>query len=207
MTSKTENLTGEDIDISFVSTMIPLFMNSLYNTESFSSVNLEEIRDAFRLKQIQSKSWLIENTKDFDKNKSVLVIGSWLGFTSLCLHHAGFKKITETDPDVRLMPVATHLNRFCKNFQHLSEDINNIEISNYEIIINTSCEHIQDNSWFEKIRPGTKLILHSNNLIGYDHVNICEDVEEMIKKYPMKLSYSGCLDLKSYKRFMLIGEK
>lgn len=205
--SNIENLLGNQIDINFVSRIIPIFINGLYDEQSLNSVSLEEIRDAFRLNQIQSKSWLMEKVKNFDKEDSIIVVGSWLGFTSLCLFHLGFKNISETDPDSRLSRISNHINRFNKNFQHYSEDVNNIDLSKYNLVINTSCEHIDNNNWFDKLCPGTKLVLHSNNLPGYDHVNICDNIEEMKQMYPMNLSYSGTLTFKSYKRFMLIGEK
>jgi hypothetical protein len=205
--NKIENITATDIDINFVSSIIPIFMNSLYDDQSLKSVSLEEIRDAFRLKQIQSKSWLLEKIKDFDKELPVLVVGSWLGFTSLCLYNIGFKNISETDPDERLSRIACHANRFNKKFQHYSEDVNNLDLSKYKLIINTSCEHIDNNSWYNKITPGTKVILHSNNLSGYGHVNTCQTLTEMIDQYPMNLHYSGSLDFYNYKRFMLVGEK
>lgn len=203
----TEMLVGKDIDVRFVSSQIPWVMNALYDKESFDSVSLEEIRDAFRLKQIQSKSWMMDKIKILDKTKPVLVIGSWLGFTSLCLRKLGFQNITETDPDARLNKLACHLNRHWPNFIHLNEDVNNIDISKYGIIVNTSCEHIADNTWYDRIVPGTKLVLHSNNLQGYDHVNTCENIHEMLLKYPMDVEYSGCLNLEQYTRFMLIGTK
>jgi hypothetical protein len=201
------DISTKDIDINFVSSMIPVFMNALYDEESLKSVSLEEIRDAFRLKQIQSKSWLIDKVKDIDRDLPLLVIGSWLGFTSLCLHKLGFSSIDEIDADPRLSRISNHVNRFNKKFQHFSHDVNELDLSKYKVIINTSCEHINDNTWYDNIIPGTKIILHSNNLLGYDHVNICQDLGEMIKKYPMKIYYSGSLDFQSYKRFMLVGEK
>jgi hypothetical protein len=202
-----ETVEAKDIDINFVSSAIPTFMNALYDNESLKSVSLEEIRDAFRLKQIQSKSWLLDKVKEFDKDLPLLVVGSWLGFTSLCLHNLGFKNISETDPDFRLSRISNHVNRFNKEFCHYDTDINSLDLSKYKLIINTSCEHISNNTWYKNITLGTKLVLHSNNLLGYDHINTCQDVEEMINKYPMKLYYSGSLDFQNYKRFMLVGEK
>jgi SAM-dependent methyltransferase len=204
---KIEYLNGAQIDYQFVAGCIPKVMNALYNEDVSSVIPLHEIRDAFRVKQMQSKAWLIDTIKnsDLSQDSNILVIGSWLGFTSLCLAELGFKNITETDPDQRLELFAKHLNRFNKNFIHESKDVNDLDMSKFDVIINTSCEHILDNTWFCKIQPNTKVFLHSNNLLGYDHVNTCESVEDMIKKYPMNLDYAGVLNLKSYKRFMLVG--
>jgi len=202
-----ENLLGADIDYSFVTRYIPEVMNAMYNEQAAETLTLIEIRDAFRVKQMQSKGWLMSKIKDIDKSKKVLVIGSWLGFTSLCLYKLGFTHITEIDIDPRLEDFANHLNRFNKNFRHITNDINNIDISKYDLIINTSCEHILDNTWFNNIDKDATVVLHSNNLEGYDHINTCQTVEEMAEKYPMTLKYAGSLDFKDWKRFMLIGVK
>lgn len=202
-----EYLNGKQINYQFVAGLIPTVMNALYNDTASTALSLQEIRDAFRIKQMQSKAWLIDKIKNsnIDQDSNILIIGSWIGFTSLCLTELGFKNITETDPDQRLELFSKHLNRFNKSFVHESKDVNQLDMHKFNVVINTSCEHILDNSWFSRIQPGTKVFLHSNNLPGYDHVNTCESVDEMISKYPMKLEYAGSLNLESYTRFMLVG--
>jgi hypothetical protein len=162
---------NNNIDYTFVASQIPTVMNALYNEKAFESVSLQEIRDAFRVKQMQSKAWLLEQVDRFDRSSKVLVIGSWIGFTSLCLWKMGFTNITECDPDSRLETLACHLNRFNKDFKHFSSDVNSLSMQGYDLIINTSCEHIADNTWYSEIPSTTTVILHSNNLEGYDHVN------------------------------------
>lgn len=191
-----------------ISSLIPDVMNALYNELAFNSTSLGEIRDAFRVKQLQGKAWLLGQVQDHvDPASKILVIGSWIGFTSYCLFNMGYTDITEIDPDARLEPVAQHLNRFNKNFTHITKDVNQIDLSRYDAIINTSCEHILDNQWFERIRHDTLLFLHSIDYPSWDHVNLCKDLSEMVNKYPMELIYSGTLDLGQYRRFMLVGKK
>lgn len=213
-TVQNENLQGDQLNIDFPSNCIPYVINCLYNEKISSSIQFEEIRDAFRLKQIQSKSWLLSYIKKFTidqdidiSHKKILVIGSWIGFTSFCLSKLGFKNIHEVDPDPRLEKFSQFLNRHNKNFVHFTTDVNDIDISNYDYIVNTSCEHIENNTWFTRISNKSIMFLHSNNLIGYDHTNTCSDLLEMELKYPMKLFYKGQLNLGSYSRFMLIGTK
>jgi len=196
-----------EVDYTFVASLIPDVMNALYNEDAAKDITLTEIRDAFRIKQMQSKAWLMNQiqSQNLDKNSRILVIGSWLGFTSWCLFKLGFKNITEIDVDSRLEKFAKHLNRFNKSFVHLSDDVNNIDTSNFDVVINTSCEHIDDNRWFLSIDKKSLVFLHSNNLPGYDHTNNCVDVEDMIKKYPLHLKYSGSLNFNDWQRFMLVG--
>jgi hypothetical protein len=199
----------KDINYTFPASLIPGVMNALYNEKVSGVISLNEIRDAFRIKQMQSKSWLLKEIekKNIKKDSSILVIGSWLGFTSYCLYRMGFNRITECDPDGRLEGFAKHLNRENRSFLHLSKDVNELDLSSYQIIINTSCEHIANNSWFDNIKNTSIIFLHSNNLEGYDHTNICSSLDEMIVKYPMKLDYSEELKFDSYSRYMLIGAK
>ena len=201
---------GKDLNHSRVASFIPEVMNSLYNESSLNSTSLTEIRDAFRLKQIQGKTWLIENLEEFcqDKTKKILVIGSWFGFTSFCLWKLGYNNVTEVDPDFRLENFARHLNRFNKNFNHISADVNSIDLNNYDIIINPSGEHIADNTWFNNIKLGTKVIIHSTDYPAIDHTNLCSNQEELLFKYVLDSTYLiGTLDLQTYKRFMIIGVK
>jgi hypothetical protein len=207
---KTEYINGSDLDHSKISSYIPEVMNALYDAASFNSTNLTEMRDAFRMKQIQGKTWLLLNglaAHCQDKSKSVLVVGSWFGFTSFCLHKLGFSNVTEVDPDSRLEHFAGHLNRFNKQYKHITADINTVDMSSYDIIINPSGEHIVDSKWFNNIKTGATVIVHSTDYPADDHVNICQHQDELLIKYEMTTVYLGTLDLKTYKRFMIIGLK
>lgn len=203
----TENIQGKTVNYEFVTRYIPDVMNAMYNEQAAEPLSLFEIRDAFRVKQMQSKAWLLSQVRDLSKDKRILVIGSWIGFTSWCLYKLGFKYITEVDPDARLEQFAKHLNRHNADYRHITDDVNNLDLSQFDTIINTSCEHILDNSWFDKIPAGARVYLHSNNLEGYDHVNTCTDVGDMSKKYPLNFEFQGTLDFQDWKRFMLIGTK
>lgn len=198
----------EDIDYTFVASQIPRFMQSLYVESILNSTSLKEIRDAFRPHQLQCKSWLIDNIKNIDKDSKILVIGSWLGFTSYCLYRSGFQHIEEVDPESRLEQLACHANRENTKFKHYSDDVNNLDLSKYDMIINTSCEHIGNDSWFNRIDNDCLIVLHSTNMKWHDHVNTVENLQQMKNKYPMNYNYSGELVLTPmYSRFMLIGKK
>lgn len=198
---------GSDIDYAFIASLIPDVMNALYNQQAFNSTGLEEIRDAFRIKQMQGKAWLMHKVSELvkDPNSKILVIGSWIGFTSHCLYKMGFTNITEVDPDSRLETLACWLNRFNKNFTHISDDVNNVDVGEFDVVINTSCEHIADNSWYSRLSKNSLVFLHSIDLPADDHCNLCQDLKEMTEKYSMNVVYSGTLNLQNYNRFMMIG--
>jgi D-arabinose 1-dehydrogenase-like Zn-dependent alcohol dehydrogenase len=197
----------KEIDYTFVASLIPDVMNALYNEDAAKDILLNEIRDAFRIKQMQSKAWLIDQiqSQNISKDSKILIIGSWLGFTSWCLYKMGYQHITEIDLDARLEKFAKHLNRFNKNFTHISDDVNNIDTSKFDIVINTSCEHIDNDKWFKSLNSKSLVFLHSNNLPGYEHTNNSTDLNDMIKKYPLTLKYSGSLNFNDWQRFMLVG--
>jgi predicted nicotinamide N-methyase len=157
---------------------------------------------------MQGKAWLLDNIKNVDRNTRVLVVGSWLGFTSYCLYKEGFKFITETDIDSRLEKMARHVNMSNDTFKHLNNDVNELDLSSYGLIINTSCEHIEDNRWFDNVKSGTTLALQSTNFKCPDHVNTVNNLEEMKRKYPLKYSYADDLVFNPmFTRYMVVGEK
>jgi hypothetical protein len=182
-------------------------MNALFNDAVFESTDLKEMRDAFRVKQMQGKAWLLDAVEKYCyTDDRILVIGSWFGFTSFCLWKMGFSNITEVDPDARLEKFANHLNRFNKNFTHLTADVNDI-LLDYDVVINPSSEHIADHSWFSGIPRGALVIIHSTDYPSEDHPNTCNTLEEAKEKYPLDYKFCQTLDLDYYKRFMVIGEK
>lgn len=197
-----------EINYDYVAANIPHALQSLYIPNILDSITLPEVRDAFRINQMQGKAWLLNEIQKYDRDSSILVIGSWMGFTSYCLYKLGFSDITETDPDTRFGHMSMNMNQGNKKFKHLNQDVNDLDLDRYNIIINTSCEHISDDTWFDRIIPGTKVALHSTNLKWHDHVNTVENLDEMKNKYNLNLSYSGELVFNpTYSRFMLVGTK
>lgn len=201
-------LTCGDVKYDQIASNIPSFMQTLYIETNIKSIELSEVRDAFRINQMQGKSWLLNQLSSVSHETKILVIGSWIGFTSYCLHKIGFKYITETDIDNRFTSISEHLNSENSHFKHLNSDINGLDLSPYGLVINTSCEHIGDNTWFDRISSGCLVALQSTNLKWHDHVNTVESVEEMKLKYNLNLQYSGELKFNDvYSRFMLVGTK
>ena len=79
------------------------------------------------------------------------------------------------------------------------------------LIINTSAEHMSE-EWFHQIRfkqmeSDPIIAVQSNNLFDIpEHINCVHSVDHMKKKFPMReILYEGELQLKGYKRVMLIG--
>ena len=81
-----------------------------------------------------------------------------------------------------------------------------------DLIVNTSAEHMTE-EWFHQIRfkqleNDPIVAVQSNNLFDIpEHINCVHSVDHMKKKFPMReILYEGELQLKGYKRVMLIGK-
>jgi hypothetical protein len=80
-----------------------------------------------------------------------------------------------------------------------------------DLIINTSAEHMTE-EWYNQIRfkqmdSDPIVAIQSNNLFDIpEHINCVHSVDHMKKKFPMReILFEGELQLKGYKRVMLIG--
>ena len=79
-----------------------------------------------------------------------------------------------------------------------------------DTIINTACEHIERfDLWWAKIPPKKLLVLQNNNYFDLpEHINCVSSLKEFKNQATgMDLVYEGVLDMKRYKRFLLIGYK
>lgn len=183
----------------------------LYDEEIAKHLSLIEIRDAFHTNQIQSKKQasLAFDSISSNANK-VLYIGSWLGFLTRALVEK-YPSINfyEVDMDTRCKEVSGRFNYTFKNYLgHESINIDDFEaINEFDTIINLSCEHMTTD-WYHRIKPGTQLIMQSNNLVIDDHINNCKSLDDFKSKYPIsEVKYDTTLELNIFNRFTLAGIK
>lgn len=104
-----------------------------------------------------------------------------------------------------------HANGYEWNVENFRELTSYTEKFLPDLIINTSAEHMTE-EWFHQIRfkqleSNPIVVIQSNNLFDIpDHINCVHSTDHMLKKFPMKkVLYVGELQLKGYKRVMLIG--
>jgi len=182
---------------------------------------------AFSHGQLQSKLWLCEQLEPHLPDKShALIMGSWynvLGFLLLARKQDKFSLITGIDKKEESIEIADKINNgwmisdnkkirnICKDVETLTS--NRFQI--YDLIINTSCEHM-DVSWYNKIESGQLLCLQTCNLVtddpNWNITNPSPTMDEFKSKYPMsqilfegeKVFDYGHLN---YTRYMLIGRK
>ena len=190
---------------------IPKFLDMMYDSEIAKHLTIEEVRDAFHTNQIQSKKQASLAFDSISSNaEKVLYIGSWLGFLTRALVEK-YPSINfyEVDMDTRCKEVSGRFNYTFKNYLgHESINIDDFEaINEFDTIINLSCEHMTTD-WYKRIKPGTQLVIQSNNLVIEDHIKNCESIDDFKSKYPIsKVSYENTLELNVFNRFTLSGVK
>ena len=190
---------------------IPKFLDMMYDSEIAKHLTIEEVRDAFHTNQIQSKKQasLAFDSISSNANK-VLYIGSWLGFLTRALVEK-YPSINfyEVDMDTRCKEVSGRFNYTFKNYLgHETINIDDFEaINEFDTIINLSCEHMTTD-WYKRIKPGTQLVMQSNNLVIDDHINNCKSLDDFKSKYPLsETHYDTTLELNIFNRFTLSGVK
>jgi len=104
-----------------------------------------------------------------------------------------------------------HKNGYEWEVENFKENTKYIEKYLPDLIVNTSAEHMTE-EWFHQIRfkemeSDPIVAIQSNNMFdGEGHINCVYSVDHMKKKFPMKeVLYEGELQLKGYKRVMIIG--
>ena len=104
-----------------------------------------------------------------------------------------------------------HKNGYEWDVENFKENIKYGEKFLPNLIINTSAEHMTED-WFFQIKfkemeSNPIVAIQSNNLFDIpEHINCVHSVDHMKKKFPMKeILFEGELQLKGYKRVMLIG--
>jgi hypothetical protein len=118
-------------------------------------------------------------------------------------------KVKSVNADINNLTL--HKNGYEWDVENFKENTKYSEKFLPDVIINTSAEHMTE-EWFNQIRfkeleSNPIVAIQSNNLFEIpEHVNCVHSVDHMKKKFPMKeILFEGELQLKGYKRVMLIG--
>jgi hypothetical protein len=209
----------------------------LYMTTVKSANALDySVTDAFSKGQVESKLWLIAELENLKLNLGdVWTLCGWIGSLAYIMlnsqNNLQFNNIRSFDIDKKCAGLADQLNKTALlnnwRFKASTFDVNSIRYENFKFatvksngdtqylqetantVINTSCDHMNDNTWWERVPNGTLVILQNNNFLEKEeHVNIVTSITEFKNKYPMRsVLYEGELDCNLYTRYMLIGRK
>ena len=118
-------------------------------------------------------------------------------------------KVKSVNVDINNLTL--HKNGYEWNVENFKDSTGYSEKFLPDLIINTSAEHMTD-EWYKQIRfkemeSNPIVAIQSNNLFDIpEHINCVHSIDHMKKKFPMKeILFEGELQLKGYKRVMLIG--
>jgi hypothetical protein len=177
---------------------------------------------AFNHKQIASKRWLVDVLAQSMPRPQgpVWVLGAWYGVLGAMLlddERLGLSEIVSLDIDPGCAPVAERLNRrhvAIGRFRTITADMMRLDFASQPrapgLVINTSCEHLDDvPGWLASLPPGLPLLLQSNDYVREPDHRSCVACLETFKAQAglSELLYAGALPQKNYTRFMLIGRR
>lgn len=178
---------------------------------------MKSFDDSVSTGQIESKKWLVEEflklKLEFIGDAHIEIIGSWFGFPLIEMISNLFpiKQIDIYDKDETCHKItAQYINQFDYDFKivQYGDYFERTELRRRHLVINTACEHMNNLKDSRKYYKGTPtMILQSNNYTQQeDHINCCENVEELIYKNGLAyVNYSGSKKFDLYDRFMAIG--
>ena len=191
---------------------------AFYDPYVLENVKIEELRDALSDGQLLSKNWVVEVVSDLikehklpvqdGKNLRIAILGGWIGTLSLMLNSWELPVIiTSIDLDERSNRVAEKLNYDFK-FNTMTMNMYDVDYRDFDLIINTSSEHIPDiPKWRAQIPEGKFILVQNNDFEeGNGHVSCVRNSNELRKQ--LKLSeviYEGTRIFPQYSRFMLVG--
>ncbi|MBI2979096.1 MAG: class I SAM-dependent methyltransferase, partial [Rhodospirillales bacterium] len=147
----------------------------------------------------------------------VCIVGGWYGVLgAMLLHDKRFsvESVCSVDRDRSCREIADSLNRThvdSGKFKSLTADMLNLDYSNnYDVVVNTSCEHLPNlGDWLKLLPDRILLALQSNDYYGIEgHVNCVNDLDAFKRQAPLAVPmFEGQKKIGTYTRFMLIGRK
>jgi hypothetical protein len=191
------------------------FINGLVNVTDPSHANIDLV-DYITRDSMTGKSWMMEElSKTTLEPSDVVILGG-----NICTHlsmlinnYETIESIISVDIDHKTTEYARLLNYIAESnelFSAINNDVSDIiwdEDSLPDLLINTSCAHMDD-TWFENIpdNDDTLIVIQTNDCA--DNINCVRDLSEALTKYNLKeVLFSGEQSTQLYNRFMIIGTK
>ena len=174
-------------------------INSNYDNVAVMAGWFGQIKTIYDKRLTYSKMRIVELDKDACKTSDYIFNITNLENYKVKAVHADINELT------------LHKNGYEWDVENFKEDTMYGEKFLPNLIINTSAEHMTED-WFHQIRfkemeSNPIVAIQSNNMFdGEGHINCVYSADHMKKKFPMKeVLYEGELQLKGYKRVMIIG--
>lgn len=194
------------------SSFIIKYTSALYSTPAEFAPRYDEFRDMFSSGQVRSKEWVIRELTRIDpthQKKSFIIAGAWYGTLGMMI------KWRFPGANVTMLDIDPRCEKFIHNMIYDNPNLTAITGDMYrhsytqDVIINTSCEHIDNvQEWLSILPKDRVVVLQSNNFVeGSGHINCVHSEEEFVKQTGLlDILYSGKLEMPMYTRYMVIAK-
>ena len=181
--------------------------------------NNPDLLDSFSPNQFKSKENLINHIKKLNilnSESEIVIFGCWYGSILIPAFYNEVKRITAIDIDDSVIGIAK--NRIFKNYDKIDFIVNDAfvwankssRIKSTNLIINTSCEHMQPMKNLPILNNiNSYFAFQSNNMFDIEtHINCVNNIEEFKKQLPSKakILIEDQIEEDRGIRFTLIGQ-
>ena len=181
--------------------------------------NNPDLLDSFSPNQFKSKENLINHIKKLNilnSESEIVIFGCWYGSILIPAFYNKVKRITAIDIDDNVIGIAK--NRIFKNYDKIDFIVNDAfvwankssRIKSTNLIINTSCEHMQPMKNLPILNNiNSYFAFQSNNMFDIEtHINCVNNIEEFKKQLPhkAKILIEDQIEEDRGIRFTLIGQ-
>ena len=179
--------------------------------------------EAFSSGQVVSKLWLAQElepiARTYANPAKIVLIGGWYGMLNLILKTRSnmfIESVRSIDIDADACAIADKINDTWVwqnwKFKSICANANDYDYTDFNLIINTSVEHIDTHQWFDRIPNGCLVALQSNDMAHEDHCRNHGSLDDFIKDFSLsEILYSGSRHFEypewGFNRFMIIGKK
>jgi len=167
---------------------------------------------------IASKVWLLhELARIAPQVGTIYVLGSWYGNLGVLLALdpvVQYKKLINVETDRQFLQASRriHNNLGMYKAQYMladAKDLDYRQLGSDGVVVNTSLTDMQGQAWFDRIPPGTLVVMQSRD---HDPGNEAHSTQDIIDRFPLnEIIYDGKLELEDpetpYTRYMVIGIK
>jgi len=161
--------------------------------------------------QKKCKQWLVDKSKQFItkyQNPKICIAAGWYGHLADMLLEYTDQTITSFDIDEQCKLIGKKFYKE-KNIRFVISDMKDFDCNSYDVIICTSCEHIEQsiiNNFLKKRKQNSLVILQSNNYYKIkEHINCRDTLKHFIDDYiHFNPKYYNQLELQEYNRYMVI---
>ena len=181
--------------------------------------NNPDLLDSFSPNQFKSKENLINHIKKLNilnSESEIVIFGCWYGSILIPAFYNEVKRITAIDIDDNVIGITK--NRIFKNYDKIDFIVNDAfvwankssRIKSTNLIINTSCEHMQPMKNLPILNNiNSYFAFQSNNMFDIEtHINCVNSIEEFKKQLPSKakILIEDQIEEDRGIRFTLIGQ-